>query len=298
MKKMSLISTLLLMLSGLNLALAQSAAQFYEQVDASTLQSQPLTQLPSALLSPSASAGIADMAAFAGVIGEEVVELVNHPVTDYQRAQTANFELEMQPSKGLFFAIEKEHLFRAKYTQFLAKPPQPESDASLIGKALEIIAMLGIQPEEMGPVQVRRVVAKTPDGEGGLIPRQHSAYVTVQREINEVPIINSTVTVSYNLDGTLHKVMGRWPKLANAGHRISHVANPGELRQEVARQLADRQTDYDGDVLLSYLYDTRYNRNNRLMLTLKVQGTFVDDSLGEGKIRHPIFDFEAALTGE
>lgn len=247
----------------------------------------PPKALPESVLSEDASAALIDLASLAAAMGEPLESMERFPATDYVRGTTASWILELTPSEGTFQVLEKEALWTAKYTPWLTRPPSAQSHSVLQARALGYLSGLGMMSEEFGQIRTNELMFATKDSAtGGLRERRHSYIVNLERAYNGIPVVDSYAQASFNLDGSLHKLKGTWPKQAETGHRLSSPLTVDELKRHVATQLSAEEPNLASALDLTYQYSSTLTVEGTQIMELEVAVEVLDTPDGE-KIRIP-----------
>ncbi len=267
---------------------AQTQSSLIERMQTDHLQTPPRA-LPTSVLSEDASAALIDLASLAKAMGESLESMERFPATDYVRGTTASWILELTPSEGSFQVLEKEELWSAKYTPWLTRPPSALPHTLLQARALAYLGELGLMTEEIGQVRTDELMFATKDDTtGGLNERRHSYIVNLERAYAGIPVVDSYAQASFNLDGSLHKLKGTWPKQAETGHRLDSPLTVDELKRHVAAQLSAEEPELSSALDLTYQYSATLTVEGTQMMELQVAVEVLDTPAGE-KIRIPAF---------
>jgi hypothetical protein len=135
--------------------------------------------------------------------------------------------------------------------------------------ALDYLDLLHIQNDEVEISKVTSLLAKqrpiadgAPSELAGKPPitiRELEKLVYVQRSIRGIPVVPSRLVFSFNLDGTLRKVAGRWPKIDyQRSQFVSELSSDADAVQRAVQALVDRRVDpfSAGKIRLFTIYES------------------------------------------
>ncbi len=253
---------------------AQAQNPLVNQMRTDHLQTPP-TALPASVLGKEASAALFDLADLAAAMGEQL-ETMERYASGTVRGTTATWILELTPSEGTFQVLEKEAIWSAKYMPWLTRPPSALPHSLLQARASAYLADLGLMPEEFGQVRSDELMFASQDATGALTEHRHSYIVNLERAYGGIPVADSYAQASFNLDGSLHKLKGTWPKQASSGHRLTSPFTVDELKRHVATQLTAEEPDLDSPLDLTYQYSSTLTADGIQMMELQVAVEILD----------------------
>lgn len=207
------------------------------------------------------------------------------------KAESSNFEFSLDRQTGKVWLMSKN--------VSLSSPTTHASKADVEQMALNSLSAVGVSTDEIGEMLVRRLMSQIGNRDGSNVVTAPKAYkVLVQRTISGVEVYGSRLVLSYKLDGTFYKMIGRWPAL----DRSKPVVEIGVSPAEAAGVVLDRLSETQG-------YDTHLgipNFKNVLVpypgcaggycLKLATAASYIPDTgRGHGKIVELIIDYSGGV---
>ncbi|MFN3197633.1 MAG: hypothetical protein ACE366_04285 [Bradymonadia bacterium] len=260
---------------------AQSAQEIRQHLDVSALEAvQPPKAIPKEIkpldLSPQA---------ISLALGEgEMFDLVEMTPT-WMETRSPSFTYGFNPHRQLMIFMEREDADRAGHA--LQKPKL----SMFQGDAMDHLSLLGVTEAEVLSAEPRRLMSASRSMDEPTKEAQievHAYKTFVDRGIGGVPVLEHRLVVTHGTDGRLRKVMGRWGRLAEEGHRLSTTMSTEEIARFVARRIATGEPNFQGKIPLEFVYVPVSDGKGAVQLQLKVQATYDDPN--DGKFRADLFE--------
>lgn len=183
-------------------------------------------------------------------------------------ATSSNFLYRTNLSKSSFMIVRKENVqsneVRIQKSVDPIKFVQQDS--------LRIAKQLGISSQEIGVVEAKKLMREKMDAKTNKISSKetigYKAFFT--REINGVPVLDSSLVVSYDLKGNIIKISGQWPSIVSSGNTLTTSLSHEDVATKVANTLnKGNSTNYTGNIAVRYGYDSIYQKDGKIQLSLK-----------------------------
>lgn len=143
-----------------------------------------------------------------------------------------------------------------------------QDETQLKRRALDRLRRWGIPSAEVYAAWQRRLMKQGQRGYQLQRPALHRHKTFVIRGVNGVRVEGHRAVVTHTLDGTINRVLVKWPPLAAAGHRLSSALPTAEIERRAAVALrAEGETS--GKVTLRWRYVPTLQDSGQVALTLK-----------------------------
>ncbi len=179
---------------------------------------------------------------------------------DRTRSESSAFAIEVDPVKGTLLAIRKDALGAAADLD----------EAAVTEDAKDRLRDFGIPDEEIGGVITRRLLGEDSSREARSEGPRLVAYKTfVTRGFGGVVVPGHRAVVTHSPDGSLRKVLVKWPALANVGHRLTTPLTLAAIKDRVATRLTESGRP-QGRAVLGWMQEPTVGEDGSVRLTLKV----------------------------
>jgi hypothetical protein len=243
-------------------------------LDTTGISAAPAATLPSARL---------PLAAFTEANIARDLIVTNEPLTPIStlgsrvNAESASWHLERDSAKGLIFAFHTP-LMGAEVAQ---------SDAQLQSASAARLARWGVPSAEIVRTLQRRLMSR--DEDNSVIadaPRLIDHKTFFFRGINGVPIEGHRAVVTWGRDGTLRRVLLRWPALAASGHRLRTTLSVSQIRSRALTALRNAG-ETSGAARLRWKYVATAQTDGSVALTLMVGARLAGSTNTNGTTEEP-----------
>lgn len=181
-------------------------------------------------------------------------------VSSRSRFESSAFAIEVDPVKGTVLAIRKDAPARAGEVD----------EANLARDARERLHDFGIPDEEIDGAVTRELLGQddTRDTKAGA-PRLVAYKTFVTRGFGGVRVPGHRAVVTHDPDGTLRKVLVKWPALSEGGHRLRTPLSLDAIKERVASRLQETGRP-QGRATLGWMQEPSVDASGAVRLTLKV----------------------------
>ncbi len=179
---------------------------------------------------------------------------------DRSRSESSAFAIEVDPATGTLLAIRKE----------APSAPAEVDEAGVTEDARDRLRDFGIPDEEIGGTITRRLLGED-NGRGGRTegPRLVAYKTFVTRGFGGVLVPGHRAVVTHGPDGSLRKVLVKWPALSTTGHRLTTPLTLAAIKNRVATRLAESGRPR-GRAVLGWMQEPTVGEDGSVRLTLKV----------------------------
>lgn len=174
--------------------------------------------------------------------------------------ESATWHLERDSSKGQLFAFHTP----------LMGDEIAQSDAQLQSASTALLGRWGVPSAEILRTLQRRLMGR--DEDNNVIadaPRLIDHKTFFFRGINGVPIEGHRAVVTWGRDGSLRRVLLRWPALAASGHRLRTTLSVAQIRSRAQTALRNAG-ETSGAARLRWKYVATAQTDGSVTLTLMV----------------------------
>jgi hypothetical protein len=223
---------------------------------------------------------------------EEVI--IDTDTSDILRAHSASYLIDLERNTGKIYIRRKEMTFETEN--------QKISKEELMDMAEFSLHQLGLIPEEMDQAEAVSLMVQSKNGGTGAISTEEMAYkIIVTRKIGGVEVWGSKLVVSYKLDGTFYKLVGRWTPIDKSAGGYQHETKSDIVLASIQKSVLEIPGFTDCKTIKSVrnvLYP-HYETESGYLLELGVAIGFVTEwSSGWGSGNNPIREEIITYSGE
>lgn len=187
------------------------------------------------------------------------------------RYENNEYSIEVDAVKGTVLAVRKEARSEAGNVD----------EAELQKDALLRLADFGIPEEEIEGAVTKRLLGQDDTRDTKAIAPRLVAYKTfITRGLGGVRVAGHRAVVTHSPDGSLRKVLMKWPALNEYGHKLRVPVSLGEVKERVASRLTETGRA-PSRAALSWTQEANVDAQGRVALTLKVAAVLPAKDHGE-----------------
>ncbi len=182
---------------------------------------EKLDKLPSVVAPKISGIGGVDQANIESVTGESITW--DDAADGAQAGQSKSFRYQLERSRHRLFVMNSTRTFTDRTDTGRV------DEGAIQDKAVALLRKLGIAAAHETEISVHRLMARDNEG-GGSVERELAFKAYVHLRVADQVVRGPKITVSYFLDGVLHKLKVSWPYIPS-----------GDLRPSLARDyIAER----------------------------------------------------------
>ena len=194
------------------------------------------------------------------VLREDGLLELKGQLRDRTRSESSAFAIEIDAVKGTLLAIRKD----------APNAPAEVDEAAVAQDAKGRLRDFGIPDDEIASSITRRLLGEDNSREGKSEGPRLVAYKTfVTRGFGGVAVPGHRAVVTHGPDGSLRKVLVKWPALSNTGHRLTTPLTLAAIKDRVATRLTESGRP-QGRATLGWMQEPTVGEDGSVRLTLKV----------------------------
>jgi hypothetical protein len=174
--------------------------------------------------------------------------------------------------------------------------PTRASDNQLLARSRPILAALGATADQT-QFAVRSLMVGSRDGDGTPVTdREMARKVMVTRAIAGIPVEADHIVLSYSLDGSLRKILGRWHQIDFDRSRFSTVLSDAETFEHAMQKLETESIQTNLSIARDGVARVRtvlvLAENTDEYVTFEPAGRVEVPTVGPGGTLTTVFDFD------